>query len=146
LKGKILVITSAIILATLSLAIPSISLNKNKAPVKIECKCSGVVDKAPGEAFTVEITFKNTGQAVGSWSVNIAFEGEEWSWSGTPQNLTLRPCHKKTLTWNGNVPEDAPVNSIARLVVYFNGDFAPLDWWIRVVDAAELTIVSSNVE
>jgi hypothetical protein len=49
----------------------------------------GVVDKAPGEAFTVKITFKNTGKAEGNWSVNIAFEDNSWSQVGTPQNLVL---------------------------------------------------------
>ncbi|MBE0520118.1 hypothetical protein IBX35_03645 [Candidatus Bathyarchaeota archaeon] len=108
--------------------------------------CGGVVDKASCEAFTVKISFKNIGKAEGTWSVNIAFEDEAWSWSGTPKTLTLKPCHKKTLTWNGNVPEDAPIDSMARLIVYYADSFEPLDWWIHVIDGAELTITSSTVE
>ena len=59
----------------------------------------GVVDKTPCEDFTVRIRFKNTGKTEGTWSVNIAFEGEAWSWSGMPKTLTLKPCHKETLIW-----------------------------------------------
>jgi hypothetical protein len=108
--------------------------------------CGGVVDKTPCEAFTVKIEFKNTGKTSGTWSVNIAFEDEAWTWNGTPKTLTLKPCHKKTLTWNGNVPEDALIDSVARLIVYYDDSFEPLDWWIRIIDGAELTITSSTVE
>ena len=38
----------------------------------------GVVDKKPREGFDVEITFKNSGTSKGTWSVNIAFEGDVW--------------------------------------------------------------------
>jgi len=106
----------------------------------------GVVDKTPCEAFTVKITFKNTGKSEGTWSVNIAFEGESWTWSETPQTLTLKPCKTKTLTWNGSVPCDAPIDSVARLIVYYDNSFTRLDWWIHVVPGAELTITSSTVE
>jgi len=107
---------------------------------------NGVVDKTPSETFTVEITFKNTGTTKGAWTINVAFEGESWTWSGTPQTLTLEPSHKKTLTWDGNVPEDAPIDSMARLIVYYNDSFVPLDWWVHVVSGAELSITSSNVK
>ena len=107
---------------------------------------NGVVDKAPCEAFTVKIGFKNTGKSEGTWSVNIAFEGEKWTWKGTPQTLTLRPSKAKTLTWNGSVPCDASIGSMARLVVYYNDSFTPLNWWIHIVSNAELTITSSSVE
>jgi hypothetical protein len=106
----------------------------------------GVVDKAPCEAFAVQITFKNTGETEGTWSVNIAFEGESWNWSGTPQTLTLKSGRTKTLTWNGSVPCDASVDSVARLIVYYDDSFTPLNWWIHVVPGAELTITSSTVE
>jgi hypothetical protein len=106
---------------------------------------SGVVDKIPGGAFVVEISFKNTGATNGTWSVNVAFEGEKWSWVGTAQTLKLKPSDKKTLTWNGTVPEDAPIDSVARLIVYYGNSFVPLDWWVHVVPAAELTITSSTV-
>ena len=107
---------------------------------------SNVVDKVPCEAFTVKITFKNTGKTEGTWSVNIAFEGESWTWNGTPQILTLKPSKTKTLTWDGNVPCNVPIGSIARLIVYYNDSLASLDWWIHVVSGAELTITSSVVE
>jgi hypothetical protein len=106
----------------------------------------GVVDKTPCEAFVVNIYFKNTGQSAGAWHVNIAFESELWTWSGTPQNLTLESNQRKTLTWNGTVPRDAPIGSVARLIVYYNDSFTALNWWIHVVPNAELTITSSTVE
>jgi len=108
--------------------------------------CSGVVDKAPGCAFTVEIVFKNTGSSEDTWSVNIAFEGENWFWSGAPQNLTLKPSCSKTLTWNGDVPVNATVGSVARLVVYYDDSYKALDWWIHVVPNSELSITSSIVK
>ena len=110
------------------------------------CGGGGVVDKTPCESFTVKISFKNTGKTEGSWSVNIAFEGEKWTWTGTSQTLTLKPCKTKTLTWNGTVPSDAPIESVARLIVYYDNSFVPLDWWIHVIPGAELTITSSTVE
>lgn len=131
----------------LSLILSNTSLTQGKKHFEIECvQQSGVVDKAPGEEFTVKITFRNTGKTVGSWNINIAFEGENWSWAGVAQHLTLKPHHKGTLTWKGEVPENAPARSIARLIVYFNGKFVRLDWWIHVTEAAELSIVSSTVK
>jgi hypothetical protein len=106
----------------------------------------GVVDKAAGEAFTVNITFKNTGKAAGNWSVNIAFEDNSWSQVGIPQNLVLQAGETRMLTWNGTVPVNATVNSMARLVVYYDDSFKALNWWIRVVPGAELCIKSSTVE
>ena len=107
--------------------------------------CSGVVDKAPGCAFTVEIMFKNIGSSEDTWSVNIAFEGENWFWSGAPQNLTLKPSCSKTLIWYGTVPVNATVGSVARLVVYYDDFHKALDWWIHVVPNSELSITSSIV-
>jgi hypothetical protein len=105
-----------------------------------------VVDKAAGDAFTVNITFQNTGKTQGTWSINIAIEDEVWSQVGIPQNLTLDPSQTKTLTWTGVVPANATVDSMARLVVYYNDGFKALNWWIHVVPGAELTIKSSSVE
>jgi hypothetical protein len=105
-----------------------------------------VVDKAQGETFTVRITLKNVGKTEGTWSVNVAFEGEDWSWSGTPKTLTLKQCHKKALAWTGDVPSDSQVDTVARLIVYYDDSFVPQDWWIHVTEAAELTITSSSVE
>jgi len=120
--------------------------SNNQSLICFACGGGGVVDKPPCEAFTVKVTFKNTGRGEGTWSVNMAFEGEAWTWSGAPQTLTLRPCQTKTLTWNGNVPYNAPIGSVARLIVYYNDSFTPLNWWIRVVTGAELTITSSTVK
>jgi uncharacterized surface anchored protein len=106
----------------------------------------GVVDKAAGDEFTVRITFKNTGSTEGNWSVNIAFEDEVWSQTGTAQNLVLNPGETETLTWTGVVPANATVGSVARLVVYYNDSFKALNWWIHVVPGAELSIKSSSVE
>jgi uncharacterized surface anchored protein len=106
----------------------------------------GVIDKAAGAEFTVRITFKNTGSTEGNWSVNIAFEDEVWSQTGTAQNLVLNPGETETLTWNGVVPANATVDSVARLVVYYNDSFKALNWWIHVVPGAELSIKSSSVE
>ena len=107
--------------------------------------CS-TVDKAAGDSFTVKITFKNTGKTEGTWSINIAFEDASWSQVGTPQNLTLKPGRTETLTWNGCVPANATVGSVARLVVYYDDGFKALNWWIHVVPGAELSIKSSIVE
>ena len=106
----------------------------------------GVVNKAAGDEFTVKITFKNTGSAKGNWSVNIAFEDEVWSQTGVAQNLVLNPGETETLTWTGVVPANATVDSVARLVVYYNDSFKTLNWWIHVVPGAELFIKSSSVE
>jgi hypothetical protein len=105
-----------------------------------------VVDKAAGDAFTVKITFKNTGKTKGNWSVNIAFEDNSWTQVGTPQSLTLEAGQTETLTWDGLVPANATVGSVARLVVYYDDSFQALNWWIHVVPGAELTIKSSSVE
>jgi hypothetical protein len=103
------------------------------------------VEKQPGEAFDVEITFKNDGGMEDSWAINIAFEGEDWTWEGESQSLTLKPCHKETLHWTGNVPENATADSIARLIVYYDDEFTPLNWWIHIVTEAELIIQESEV-
>lgn len=108
--------------------------------------CGGVVDKPPGGAFNVEIGFKNIGKTEATWSVNIAFEGEKWSWTGNPQTLTLASCNTKTLVWNGSVSTDAPIDSMARLIVYYGDSFTAQDWWIHVVPSAQLTITTSIVK
>jgi hypothetical protein len=119
----------------------------NKASTCLACEAEGgIVDKRPCESFKAKIVFKNTGTTEGTWAVNIAFEGESWTWSGTPLSLTLKASKSKTLTWNGTVPCDAPIDSVARLVVYYNDSFVALDWWIHVVPGAELTVASSLVE
>jgi hypothetical protein len=105
----------------------------------------GVVDKATDDNFTVKISFKNTGHAEGEWSVNVVFEGDSWSWKGTPQSLALSAGAEETLKWTGTVPAGAALGSVARLVVYYDDAFKALDWWIHVVQGAELSIRSSSV-
>jgi hypothetical protein len=117
-----------------------------KSSIVFACEKRGVVDKASCESFTVTISFKNTGSTEGTWSVNIAFEGEKWTWKGTAQIVALKSNKTKTLTWNGSVPCDAPIDSVSRLIVYYNNSFTRLDWWIHVVSSAELTITSSTVK
>ena len=104
-----------------------------------------VVDKARFAQFTVEITFKNTGTGDGSWYVNVDFEGNSWVWKGTQQALALASGDTKTLNWNGNVPKNAPIDSIARLVVYYGDSFAVLDCWIHVISDSQLSITASVV-
>ena len=105
-----------------------------------------IVDKVAGDAFIVEISFKNTGKTTGIWSINIAFESSAWSQIGIPKNLTLTPGQTETLKWDGVVPDNATAGSVARLVVYYNDSYKALNWWIHVVPGAELTIKSSIVE
>ena len=118
-----------------------------KAVLNVDCEpIINVVDKRQGGDFTVKVTFKNTGDATGTWDVNVTFEGESnWGWKGTPQTLMLKPSKTATLTWNGNVPDDAEVGSTARLIVYFDDNFVPQNWWIHVLPGAELEIVRSEV-
>jgi hypothetical protein len=108
-------------------------------------KEKGVVQKSRGESFKVEVAFQNTGKDEGTWSVNVVFEGESWSWEGTPKTLTLKKDATKTLSWKGGVPPNAAVGSVARLVVYYDDSFQALDWWISIVTTSELAIKSSNV-
>jgi len=146
MKKKFALLSLALVTIIVTLSFSSVG-SDNESLACLACGgCGGVIDKTACETFTVKIAFKNTGKTEGTWSVNIAFEDEAWSWSGTPKTLTLKPCHKKTLTWNGNVPEDAPIDSMARLIVYYDDSFEALDWWIHVIDGAELTITSSTVE
>ena len=134
------------LIAVLVVVVVNLSVVDTSSSLTFACNDDCVVDKAQGEAFTVKITFKNTGKTEGTWSVNIAFEDAVWSQVGTPQDLTLQPGETETLTWNGVVPANATVGSVARLVVYYDDSFKALNWWIHVVPSAELTIKSSIVE
>jgi len=135
------------LIAVLAIVIINLSVSDTGNSLVFACDHDGsTVDKAVGDAFTVKITFKNTGKTKGTWSVNIAFEDNSWSQLGTPQNLTLTPGQTETLVWNGIVPANATVDSVARLVVYYADSFQALDWWIHVVSGAELYIKSSTVE
>lgn len=115
-------------------------------PLEFSEKRSEIVEKVQGEVFTVEIGFKNTGKNEGRWNISIVFEGEHWFQIGNSQYLELEPSEEKIMSWAGIVPTDAPLDSVARLVVYFEDSFKPLNWWIYVVPEAELTIKSSCVK
>lgn len=138
----------ALLFLSIALLVVVVNFSVTGASDAVICSSdeNGVVDKAAGGAFTAKITFKNTGKTQGNWSANVVFEGEAWVWKGTPQSLTLNPGATKTLVWNGVVPTNATLDSVARLVVYYEDSFKALDWWIRVVPGAELTIQSSAVE
>jgi hypothetical protein len=136
----------SVALATVVIMVGFSALGSNtQSSICFACEEKGVVDKAPCENFTVTISFKNTGSTEGTWSISVAFEGEKWTWNGTPRTVTLKPCKTKTLSWNGSLPCDAPIDSVARLIVYYNDSFTRLNWWIHVVSGAELAITSSTV-
>ena len=144
--------TAVVALAFILFAISALSTVSSSNPAsadaldwKVCVPPKEIVDKQPSESFNVKITFKNEGGTEDSWEINIAFEGEHWTWEGQSQTLTLKPCHKHTLQWTGNVPENAAADSISRLVVYYDSEFAPLDWWIHITPEAELTILESQV-
>lgn len=135
----------ALCIALTLLVTLNLTLTTRANTPSMENTCKGEVKKTPGEAFTVEIVFKNTGDTKGEWSVNVSFE-DGWTWQGTPQILVLNPHEKKTLAWSGKIPLDAPVGSRARLIVYFNSEFKALDWWVLVVSDAQLSIEHSVVK
>jgi hypothetical protein len=141
-KYAILILSALLIFVVIS---TSVNDSVNSLVLSASQK-EGFVNKAPGDPFTVEIEFQNTGKTEGDWSINIEFEGKSWSQSGIAQNLQLEPGKKETLTWNGFVPADAHPGSVARLVVYYDDSYKALDWWIQVTPNAELTIKSSSVE
>jgi len=136
----------AIILLTLgTLGVVPLFIPTQAVPLDFETMCEGTVDKKPGESFTIKITFKNKGTTEGTWKITVTFEGEDWTWKGEEKQLTLKSYKTKTLTWEGNVPEDVTVDTVARLVVYYDSEFAALNWWIHVIRDAELYIIDSKV-
>src|SRR4030043_2052364 len=88
-------------IALLTVVVLNFSMAGANDSVAFSSQEKGVVEKARGDAFTVTITFQNTGRAEGNWSVNVVFEGDSWSWKGTPKNLTLDGEAKKTFVWKG---------------------------------------------
>ena len=143
MKRKLsLIVFSAVLLIIMF----NFSFTNATDPLEFSEKRSEIVEKVQGEVFTVEIGFKNTGKNEGRWNISIVFEGEHWFQIGNSQYLELEPSEEKIVSWAGIVPTDAPLDSIARLVVYFEDSFKPLNWWIYVVPGAELTIKSSCVK
>jgi len=141
-KKQVLFFVSVVMLVAV---IVNFSMAGANDAVVISSHETGVVQKGRGDTFAVSITFENTGRDEGSWTVNVVFEGSSWSWKGTTKTLTLDENEKKTIVWNGAVPANAAMNSVARLVVYYDDGFKALDWWIRVVPASELNIKTSSV-
>lgn len=130
-------------LGTLSLVyVPQLT---GAASLDPRTECSGVIDKKPGEAFIVKITFRNTGTTAGVWKIAVTFESESWNWKSEQKRITLKPDGKEAVTWEGEVPEDAVIDSVARLVVYYDDVFVALNWWIHIIPDAELSIVASKV-
>lgn len=115
------------------------------ASLDVEFTCEGVVEKMPGESFTVKMTFRNKGTTEGTWRITATFEGDEWTWKGQDKILALKPKEKETVTWEENIPEEAAIESIARLIVYYNDSYMAMNWWIHVVSGAELDFIYSNV-
>ena len=143
MKKKLsLIVFSAVLLIIMF----NFSFTNATDPLEFSEKRSEIVEKVQGEVFTVEIGFKNTGKNEGVWNISIVFEGEHWSQIGNSQYLELEPSEEKIVSWTGIVPIDAPLDSVARLVVYFEDSFKPLNWWIYVIPGAELTIKSSCVK
>jgi hypothetical protein len=140
LKKKLIII----ILSVLTLLVLfNLSFTSANDVLEVKEKTGKVVEKIQGETFTVEIDFKNIGKNDGTWNINIVFEGDYWSQEGVAQNIELKPNEEKKLTWTSNVPNNAPINTLARLVVYYEDSFIALNWWILVTPDAELAITSS---
>lgn len=141
-KKLVIMVFSALLL----LVLINLSFTNANDILEVQGKPKRVIEKNQGEEFTVDIEFKNIGKNRGSWNINIVFEGEYWSQKGIPQNIELDPNEEKKLIWKGTIPDDAPIHTLARLVVYYDDTFIALNWWIHVMPGAELTITSSSVK
>jgi hypothetical protein len=143
-QARAIGVAAAIALAVLSLA--EISGVTQACSLDIRTRrARGTVSKERGELFTATITFRNTGRTRGLWSVAVTFEGDVWYWRGNQTTLDLNPGKECAVSWEGRVPENAEVGSVARLVVYYNDSFVALDWWIHVISSETLEIVRSTV-
>ena len=105
--------------ALLLLLIVNLSFTNANDVLEVQENTKKVVEKTPGEEFTVDIEFKNIGKNRGTWSINIEFEGDYWFQDGIPQNIEVDPNEEKKLSWKGSIPNDAPIDTLARLVVYY---------------------------
>lgn len=91
----------------------------------------GTVDKTPGESFMVKIRFRNAGTIADTWKIAITFESNNWTWKSVERSLELDTGEKKTLIWEGKVPDNADLDSVGRLIVYYDDEFIALNWWIH---------------
>jgi len=133
------------LLIALAVAMASFSLTQATDDIAFTSSNSGTVNKDKGEAFTVKLNVKNTGDDSGEFSINVSFESESWIWKGNPKTITLKVGETKQLTWDGKVPQNAAAGSVARLIVYYGDSYKALDWWICVSSNSELSIISSQV-
>ncbi len=134
-----------ILLALGTLSLVHVPQPTRAASLDPEAECEGMIDKKQSEAFFVKITFRNTGMIEGTWRIAVTFESESWNWKSEQKLITLEPDEKETLAWKGEVPGDATIGSVSRLVVYYDDMFVALNWWIHVIPNAELSIVGSKV-
>ena len=145
MRKRVIALVAVVSLALAAIGTAYLLTPTQACPLDMKPTCRGTVDKKTGENFTSKVSFKNKGSTEGTWEIAVTFEGDEWFWIGEAKSLTLEASETETLEWEGTVPEDAPVDSVARLVVYYDGNFIALNWWIRVVSGAELSIVHSEV-
>lgn len=145
IRKRVIATLTVALLALVGVATVYLPTPTEACPLDMAPTCRGIVDKQTGESFTAKISFKNKGSTEGTWEIAVTFEGDEWSWIGEAKPLTLEASETQTLEWEGAVPDDAQVDSVARLVVYYDDNFNSLNWWIRVVSGAELGIVHSEV-
>lgn len=143
-KKQVIAVTALSIIICLLIVIQSFQPTQ-AIPLEVESCCGGIVEKKPCEPFTVKISFKNKGTTYGRWGVAVTFEGDYWMWKGEERLLVLDHGETETITWEGTVPEDAPPDSVGRLVVYYGDSFKLMRWWIQVVSDAELGIIYSRV-
>jgi hypothetical protein len=144
---KKLALLVPLLVLSLLIGVASFSpLSSAQSELSLQPQVNGVIDKTPSETFSVTIGFGNSGTNTGTWSIVPVFEGNDWTWKGTAQTVTLNSGESQSLTWNGTVPSNAPIDSIARLVLYYGNSFAALDWWIHVKSGAQLSVTSSDVD
>lgn len=145
MSRKYLAIGVVVLLISGSLGVACLFQLTQAESLNIDLRCGGTVEKRVGEVFTVRIAFKNKGTGEGTWRVSVAFEGEDWTWKGEQQHLSLGSQERETLSWEGTVPDNAAVDSIARLIVYYDNEFIRQHWWIHVAPSPELAILHSQV-
>ena len=145
MSRKFLAIGVTVLLISISLGLAYLFQPTQAESLNVDPRCEGTVDKRVGEVFAVNVAFKNKGPGKGTWSVSVAFEGEDWTWIGEQQQLRLESQERETLSWEGTVPDNATVDSLARLIVYYDNNFVRQNWWIHVTPSPELAILHSQV-
>lgn len=108
------------------------------------------VTRTMDKDVTISMTLKNTGSAVGTWTLSFAFEGDISFGSNVYTPVTLAANETKTISWTVNVP-DIP-NGRGQLVIYYDyGTIAypaPLtqyfatEYFLNIVGLPELAFTS----